>query len=45
MTLRHMLLETGESGKTLDARLRTSGMTAKGIIYAFTHNITREENL
>ncbi len=43
MTLRHMLLKTRESGKTLDARLRASGMTAKGIAYAFIN--MREENL
>jgi len=36
-------LETGESGKTLDARLRTSGMTVKEVEYAFIN--MREENL
>jgi len=35
-------METGESRKTLNAQLRTSGMTDKEVEYAFA---IREENL
>jgi hypothetical protein len=42
MTLRHMLLKTRESGKTLNARLRTSGMTGEKVEDAFTF---RKQNL
>jgi hypothetical protein len=42
MTLRHMLLKTGESAKTLNARFRTSSMTGKKVEGAHTF---RQEDL
>ncbi|GEM_PF-4186958 len=42
MTSRQRLLKPGESGKTLDARLRTSGMTGEKVKCAVAIG---EENL